>query len=125
MIKQIEKQLGQLHELYMEQVAQYAKIVFNAHIVPVCVKKKLSYTTMNGIPHFYNRRGNQVDMPNSLEPFFKNLRIGNGDPLFWDFPDFNPDNVNFSELDIKNFQKKMENVTFNQAALSLIMTSMY
>lgn len=124
MIKQINKQLDQLHDLYLEQVAEYAKLVFYAHIVPVCIKKKLSYTTMNGFPHFYNRRGNQVDMPNSLEPFFHDLHIGNGNPLYWDFPDFNPDNVDFSELDIKNFRKKMESVTFNQAALGLIMTSM-
>lgn len=123
MIQQINKQLGQLHELYMEQVAQYAKIVFNAHIVPVCVKKKLSYTTMNGYPHFYNRRGNQVDMPDSLEPFF-DIHIADGNPLYWEFPEFNPDNVNFSELDIKNFRNQMKNVTFDQAALSLIMTSM-
>lgn len=124
MIKQINKQLDQLHDLYLEQVAEYAKLVFNAHIVPVCIKKKLSYTTMNGFPRFYNRRGNSVDMPNSLEPFFHDLQIGNGNPLYWDFPDFNPDNVDFSELDIKNFRKKMESVTFNQAALGLIMTSM-
>lgn len=124
MIKQINNQLSQLHEQYLEQVAEYAKLVFNAHIVPVCIKKKLSYATMNGFPRFYNRRGNSVDMPNSLEPFFHDLHIGNGSPLFWDFPDFNPDNVDFSELDIKNFRKNMENVTFNQAALGLIMTSM-
>lgn len=125
MIKQINNQLAQVHEQYIEQVIEpYAKLVFNAHIVPVCVKKKLSYTTMNGFPRFYNRRGNSVDMPDSLEPFFHDVYIGTGQPLFVFFPDFNPANVDFSELDIKNFRKEMESVTFNQAALGLIMTSM-
>ncbi len=104
-IATIMNHLKAIEQAKQDGMEQLAIILFNTTIKPLLERRGLGYTTMNGCPSVYDINGDQKPMPKVMEKYF-NIYDESGGPLYYWYPEYNPHKQNFSDNDIKAFNKR-------------------
>lgn len=119
--KKIKSMLQRLEENYQESLNSYVDEIMQNKIKPYLIKNKLSFTVMNGSPHVYNLDGIRQETPKVILDLWDEFKDIEGSPIGYWLKDFKYSEIDFNECDIKAFKNRVDRMTENECALSMIM----
>ena len=119
---QIKKELEKLHDQYLEGINKLAQKVMNDKLKPYLTEKGLALVCMNGFLQCWDCSDNPQELPKVVQNLL-DINAPCGHPFIYELPDFNPFNQNFSDLDIKAFNKSVKNKSFDESVLSCWQTA--
>jgi hypothetical protein len=98
--KKLQNQIDKLYnDVYLKEFENTAKNYFDEKIKPYCVKNKLSFSVMNGIPRMVNQENQYVRIPKIIENIL-DISDPEGIRIIWYLPNYKySEKADFNEAD--------------------------